>query len=81
MAMPPTLARAPDDTGTVTTRPETVPDTEANGDAFEDGDVGLPPHPVTAPIARRPAALLQHAQNSRRVGIETSSSLITAVTS
>jgi len=59
-----------------------VPDTEANGDEFEDGDVGLsPPHPVTAPIARRPAALLQHAQNSRRVGIETSSSLITAVTS
>jgi hypothetical protein len=48
-----------------------------SGEEFEDGDVGLPPHPAAAPSASAPAALLQQAQNSLRVWVEKPSSLIT----
>jgi len=81
MAIPPVLASAPEPTAIVTTRPLTTPDTDVNGVEFADGDVGLPPQPATVPRASSPAALPQPAQNSRRVCVETSSSLITSVTS
>lgn len=70
-AIPPVDASgefAPTDTETV--RPLTDPATDVSGCALEDGLVGLPPHPATVPIASSPAALLQHAQNSRRVGMD-----------
>jgi hypothetical protein len=61
----------------VTVRPLTVAATDVSGWELLDGDVGLPPQPATPPRASNPAALLQHAQNSRRVWFEESSSLIT----
>jgi len=77
IAMPPADASEFPVVAIVTVRPLTDADTDANGWALLEGDVGLPPQPATAPSASAPAALLQHAQNSRRVFIETSSSLIT----
>ena len=78
MAIAPVEASAePAPTGTVTARPLTLADTDGNDCVFPDGPLGLPPHPAATPIASTPAALLQHAQNSRRVGVESSFSLIT----
>lgn len=82
MAIPPVDASGePAPTGTETTRPLTDEVTDVNDSALDDGPVGLPPQPATAPSATKPAALPQQAQNSRRVGTDDSSSLITAVSS
>ena len=67
MAMPPTVASELPAVGTVTVRPLTAAETDARGWPVLDGEVGLPPQPAAPPIASNPTALLQHAQNSRRV--------------
>jgi hypothetical protein len=83
IAIDPVAARGvPAPTATVTDRPLTVEDTDASDCAlFDDGPVGLPLQAAAAPRATKPAALVQHAQNSRRVGVEISLNLTTAVTS
>ena len=66
---------------TVTARPETVAETELSGDEEADGEVGLPPHPVTPAMASRAADLLQVAQKSRRVVVMGIVRSLTGVTS
>lgn len=63
-------------TGTVTVLPLTVDDTDPNACVFSDGLVGLEPHPAIVPRAKKEAALLQQAQNSRRL-VEISVNLFT----
>jgi hypothetical protein len=81
IAMPPVDASAEPAIETDTVRPLTVPATAGNDCELLEGPVGLPPQPVATPMASSPAAFVQHAQNSRRVGTEISSNLTTAVTS
>ena len=66
---------------TVTARPETVAETALSGDEDADGEVGLPPQPVTPAMASRAADLLQAAQKSRRVVVMGIVRSLTGVTS
>ena len=78
IAIEPVAARAePAPTGTVTVRPLTVDVTVESRVALEDGPVGLPPQAAAPASASSPAAMPQHAQNSRRVGEEGSLILLT----
>jgi hypothetical protein len=77
-AMPPVLASGEFPAiDTETERPLTAADADGSDCAFAEGPVGLPPHAAAEVMTRRLAALVQHAQNSRRVGPGISSSLIT----
>src|SRR5689334_12222621 len=78
MAIAPVDASAePAPIGTVTVRPLTVAVTVGSDCVLPEGPEGLPPHAAEAASARRAAALPQPAQNSRRVGVEISSSVVT----